>query len=90
MLESFRSTLATASVTKRVFLLGGAYFLIALLVDVVAVDLFAASGRSGTVLTRRSLQSYAVEGMEAILFGTLIHVLEAKTSFLSFEKSEKE
>lgn len=90
MLESFRSTLATASVSKRIFLLGGTYFLIALLVDVVAVDLFTASGRSGTVLTRRSLQSYAVEGVEAILFGTLIHFLEAKTSFLTFEKSEEE
>lgn len=90
MLESLRSTLANASATKRIFLLGGTYFLVALLVDVIAVDVFTDPGRPGTTLTRRSLQSYAVEGMEAILFGTLIHVLEAKTSFLSFDESEEE
>jgi hypothetical protein len=89
MLDSFRSTLAGASPTKRIFLLGGVYFLIALLVDVIAVDLFTHPGRPGTTLTRRSLQSYVGDGVEALLFGTLIHFIEAKTSLLSFDESRE-
>ena len=87
MLDSFRSTLANASPTKRILLLGGAYFLIALLVDVIAVDLFTDPGRPGTTLTRRSFEVYLADGVEALLFGTLIHFIEAKTSFLSFDES---
>lgn len=89
MLESFRSTLAKASPTKRILLVGGIYFVIALLVDIVAVDVLSDPGRPGTTITRRTLEAFVGEGMEALLFGTLIHFLEAKTSFFSFDDSKE-
>lgn len=88
MFDSIRSLLAEAPAPKRILMLGGAFFVISLLVDVLSVDVLTHPGRPGTTLTRRSLQSWAGSVAESLLFGTLIHLLEAKTNFLSFEPEE--
>lgn len=88
MLSSLRSTLNEGTLSQRVLILGGLFFLISLLVDIISVDLFAAPDRPGTTLTRRSVDSYALVGLESLIFGLVVHYLEAKTRFLSFESSE--
>lgn len=88
MFDSLRSVLNNGPASRRILILGGIFFAISLSVDVISVDVFSSPGRPGTTLTRRSIESYALIGTESLLFGLLIHYLEAKTSFLSFEPSE--
>ncbi len=88
MLDALRSILHTGTTSQRILILGCIFFVVSLVVDVIAVDVFANPNRPGTTLTRRSLTSYASMGFESLLFGALVHLLEAKTRFLSFEPSE--